>query len=39
MLAGDLAGRQSPEQVTVYKSLGHIVQDLAAAQALYEAAS
>lgn len=38
VLAGDLEGRQSPEQVTVYKSLGHIVQDLAAAEALYRAA-
>jgi ornithine cyclodeaminase len=35
VLAGDLEGRQSPEQITAYKSLGHIVQDLAAAQALY----
>lgn len=35
VLAGELAGRQSPEQITLYKSLGHIVQDLAAAQALY----
>ncbi|WP_374469961.1 ornithine cyclodeaminase family protein [Phenylobacterium sp.] len=35
VLAGDLPGRQSADQVTVYKSLGHIVQDLAAAQALY----
>lgn len=35
VLAGKLAGRQSPEQITLYKSLGHIVQDLAAAQALY----
>lgn len=37
VLAGDLAGRESPDQITVYKSLGHVVQDLAAAQALYEA--
>jgi len=37
VLAGDLEGRQSPDQVTAYKSLGHIVQDLAAAKALYEA--
>ncbi|MBS0360189.1 MAG: ornithine cyclodeaminase family protein [Proteobacteria bacterium] len=37
VLDGKLEGRQSAEQVTVYKSLGHIVQDLAAAQALYEA--
>jgi ornithine cyclodeaminase len=38
VLDGKLEGRQSPEQVTAYKSLGHVVQDLAAAQALYEAA-
>lgn len=37
VLAGDLPGRQSPDQVTVYKSLGHVVQDLAAARALYDA--
>jgi ornithine cyclodeaminase len=37
VLAGDLPGRQSPDQITAYKSLGHIVQDLAAAQALYAA--
>ena len=36
VLDGTLAGRQSPEQLTVYKSLGHIVQDLAATQALYD---
>jgi ornithine cyclodeaminase len=37
VLDGALPGRQSPDQITVYKSLGHVVQDLAAAQALYEA--
>jgi ornithine cyclodeaminase len=37
VLAGTLSGRQSADQVTVYKSLGHIVQDLAAANALYRA--
>ena len=37
VLTGDLDGRQSSEQITVYKSLGHVVQDLAAAKALYEA--
>jgi ornithine cyclodeaminase len=37
VLAGDLAGRQSFDQITAYKSLGHVVQDLAAAKALYEA--
>lgn len=36
VLAGDLAGREGPDQFTVYKSLGHVVQDLAAAQALYQ---
>lgn len=39
VLAGDLQGRQSAEQITVYKSLGHVVQDLAAALALYETGS
>jgi ornithine cyclodeaminase len=34
VLAGSLEGRQSAEQITVYKSLGHIVQDLAAVHAL-----
>jgi ornithine cyclodeaminase len=37
VLAGDLEGRQSADQITVYKSIGHVVQDLAAAKALYEA--
>jgi ornithine cyclodeaminase/alanine dehydrogenase-like protein (mu-crystallin family) len=36
VLDGAIPGRQSDEQITVYKSLGHVVQDLAAAQALYE---
>ena len=31
---GRAPGRASPEQVTIYKSLGHVVQDLAAASAL-----
>ena len=35
VLDGALEGRQSPDQITVYKSLGHVVQDLAAAKALY----
>ena len=35
VLAGKFAGRQSSEQITAYKSLGHIVQDLASAWALY----
>jgi ornithine cyclodeaminase len=37
VLAGLKPGRQSPDQITAYKSLGHIVQDLAAVQALMEA--
>jgi len=35
VLAGDAVGRQSDDQITVYKSLGHVVQDLASAWALY----
>jgi ornithine cyclodeaminase/alanine dehydrogenase-like protein (mu-crystallin family) len=35
VLAGSIPGRQSDEQITVYKSLGHIVQDLSTAWALY----
>lgn len=30
VLLGRIPGRRSPEEITVYKSLGHIVQDLAA---------
>jgi len=36
VLAGTLPGRNSPEDVTIYKSLGSIVQDLASAWRLYE---
>jgi ornithine cyclodeaminase len=35
VLAGDVAGRRSAAEITVYKSLGHVVQDLASAWALY----
>jgi ornithine cyclodeaminase len=35
VLAGVQPGRRSDDEVTVYKSLGHVVQDLAAAWALY----
>jgi ornithine cyclodeaminase/alanine dehydrogenase-like protein (mu-crystallin family) len=35
VLAGEVVGRRSTDEITVYKSLGHIVQDLAAAWALY----
>jgi ornithine cyclodeaminase/alanine dehydrogenase-like protein (mu-crystallin family) len=35
VLFGDVAGRRSDHEITVYKSLGHVVQDLASAWALY----
>jgi ornithine cyclodeaminase len=35
VLAGEIEGRRYEEEITVYKSLGHIVQDLASAWALY----
>jgi ornithine cyclodeaminase/alanine dehydrogenase-like protein (mu-crystallin family) len=35
VLSGEIEGRRSIEEITVYKSLGHIVQDLASAWALY----
>ena len=35
VLAGEIEGRRSPEEITVYKSIGHVVQDLASAWALY----
>jgi len=34
VFAGKVVGRRSPEEITVYKSLGHIVQDLAASALL-----
>jgi ornithine cyclodeaminase/alanine dehydrogenase-like protein (mu-crystallin family) len=35
VLSGKIEGRRSAEEITVYKSLGHVVQDLATAWALY----
>jgi ornithine cyclodeaminase len=35
VLAGEIPGRRSAEEITVYKSLGHVVQDLSSAWALY----
>jgi len=35
VLAGDVIGRCSDQDITAYKSLGHVVQDLASAWALY----
>ena len=36
VLAGQILGRTSDTEITVYKSLGHVVQDLASAWALYQ---
>jgi ornithine cyclodeaminase len=36
VLAGAIEGRRSPDEITAYKSLGHVVQDLASAWALYD---
>jgi ornithine cyclodeaminase len=38
VLAGRLQARESDEQVTIYKSLGHVVQDLAATAYLHRRA-
>jgi ornithine cyclodeaminase len=35
VLAGRVEGRRSADEITIYKSLGHVVQDLASAWALY----
>jgi len=35
VLAGAIEGRRAPDEITIYKSLGHIVQDLATAWHLY----
>ena len=35
VLSGKIEGRRNPEEVTLYKSLGHVVQDLATAWHLY----
>jgi ornithine cyclodeaminase/alanine dehydrogenase-like protein (mu-crystallin family) len=38
VLAGTREGRTSPEQITVYKSMGHAVEDAAAAGLIYRSA-
>lgn len=38
VVAGTAAGRQSPDEVTVYKSMGHAVEDAAAAALVYRRA-
>ncbi len=35
VLVGKIDGRRSADEITIYKSLGHVVQDLASAWALY----
>lgn len=35
LLLGDIAGRSGPEEITVYKSLGTVAQDLVAAHLVY----
>jgi ornithine cyclodeaminase len=35
VLAGEVPGRRTPGEITLYKSLGHVVQDLASAWALF----
>jgi ornithine cyclodeaminase len=35
VLAGTAEGRRTPDEITIYKSLGHVVQDLASAWWLY----
>jgi len=36
VLAGEFEGRRNGDEITAYKSLGHIVQDLASAWAIYK---
>ena len=38
VLSGEIEGRRSAEEITVYKSLGHVVQDLASAWMLHSQA-
>ena len=39
VFAGRIIGREDDEQITIYKSLGHVVQDLAAVAYLQERAA
>jgi len=36
VVLGNVPGRKEPEEITIYKSLGHIVQDIAAGYHVYE---
>ncbi|TNE66588.1 MAG: ornithine cyclodeaminase family protein [Alphaproteobacteria bacterium] len=39
VLLGEKAGRMNPDEITLYKSLGHVVQDLAAARLVHTRAT
>ena len=39
VLSGEMPGREDPEMITIYKSLGHVAQDLAVAIAVHENAA
>jgi ornithine cyclodeaminase/alanine dehydrogenase-like protein (mu-crystallin family) len=38
ILSGTRPGREDREQITVYKSMGHAIEDAVAARLVYEAA-
>jgi ornithine cyclodeaminase/alanine dehydrogenase-like protein (mu-crystallin family) len=38
ILSGARPGRTSPEEITIYKSMGHAVEDAAAARLVYDKA-
>ena len=38
VILGRHPGRESPEQITVYKSMGHAVEDVVSATLVYQAA-
>jgi alanine dehydrogenase len=39
LISGRAAGRRSPEEITVYRSMGHAAEDLAAARLAYDRAT
>ena len=39
VLAGRIRGREDDSQITIYKSLGHVVQDLASSDYLHKRAT
>ena len=38
MLSGRAGGRASPDEITVYKAMGHVAEDAAAAELVYRTA-